>query len=236
MDAMRTISNALFFCAALVSASASYAAPKFKTEASQLSVQKRELLSEAEKVLNDWNGENEKLVAAGVMIDSLIKSDPDFLPIYIEKARLTIMRGATGTNDFKQANRDALAIIAEIQKKDPSYPKAYVLAGHAFLNVEDYESARKSLERAERIGTTDPWLYNNFADMFGRMRQYDKALAHAKKALILSKDNSKALVTAIAFISDFRASPAIPCIVQIFPSCCSSPSRILVNGCGSQPG
>ncbi len=207
---MRTISNALFFCAALVSASASYAAPNFKTEASQLSVQKRELLSEAEKVLNDWNGENEKLVAAGVMIDSLIKSDPDFLPIYIEKARLTIMRGATGTNDFKQANRDALAIIAEIQKKDPSYPKAYVLAGHAFLNVEDYESARKSLERAERIGTTDPWLYNNFADMFGRMRQYDKALAHAKKALILSKDNSKALVTAIAFISDFSSFTGHP--------------------------
>ncbi|WP_156398061.1 hypothetical protein [Duganella sp. Root336D2] len=207
---MRNFGNTVLFCAALLGATASYAAPRFKTEASQLSAQKRELLSETMKVLDDWSGENEKLVAAGVMIDSLIKSDPDFLPIYIEKARLAIMRGATGTNDFKKANRDALAIIAEVQKKDPSYPKSYVLAGHAFLNVEDFESARKSLERAERIGTSDPWLYNNFADLYGRMRQYDKALAYAKKALIQSKDNGKALVSAIAFISDFSGFTGHP--------------------------
>jgi tetratricopeptide (TPR) repeat protein len=181
-----------------------------KTEAAHAGVQNEKRLSEVKRLLDNWAGESKSLVAAGVMIDSLIKSAPDFLPVYIEKARLTIMRGATGTNDFKQANRDALAILAELQKKDPNYAKSYVLAGHAFLNVGDFDHARASLERAERIGTTDPWLYNNFADLYGRMRQYDKALAYAKKALPQAKDDSKALVTAIAFISEFSRRAGHP--------------------------
>jgi len=208
---MRIYKNAIiFFCSALLTAIATSAPSPFKTEATQLSVQERAQLSEAEKVLNDWTGEHKKLIAASVMIDSLIKSDPSFLPIYIEKARLTIMRGATGTNDFRKANREALAIIAEIQKKDPSYAKAYVLAGHAFINVGDFDSAKKSLERAEQIGTTDPWLYNNFAELYGRLKQYDKALTYAKKALILSKDNSKALTSAIYFINEYSGFTGYP--------------------------
>jgi tetratricopeptide (TPR) repeat protein len=193
----------LLASAALINVPALAAPPKFKTDVSALSVSKREQFSDVEKLLNDWTGENEKLVAAGVMIDSLIKSDPDFLPTYIEKARLSIMLGATGTNDFAKANRDALKILAEVQKKDRTYAKSYVLAGHAFLNVGDFDNAKKSLEQAERIGTTDPWLYDNWADLLGRLKQYDKALANARKALILSKENGKAMTSAIYFISNY---------------------------------
>jgi tetratricopeptide (TPR) repeat protein len=192
----------LLASAALMNVSAFAGPPKFKTDASVLSVQKREQFSDVESLLNDWTGENEKLVAASVKIDSLIKSDPDFLPIYIEKARLSIMLGASGTNDFAKANRDALKILSDVQKKDGTYAKSYVLAGHAFLNIGDFENAKKALEHAERIGTTDPWLYNNWADLLGRLEQYDRALAYARKALLLSKD-AKAMSHAISLISDY---------------------------------
>jgi len=194
---------ALLASVALINAPVLAAPPEFRVDFSALSVQKRERFSEVEKLLNDWTGENEKLLTAGVMIDSLIKSDPDFLPIYIEKARWTIMLGASGTNDFAKANRDALKFLEYVQKKDGTYAKSYVLAGHAFMNVGDFDNARKSLEYAERLGTTDPWLYNNWAALLGRLQQYDKALANAHKALILSRDNPKAMTTALHFISDY---------------------------------
>jgi tetratricopeptide (TPR) repeat protein len=212
---MKTINKGiLFICFALLYIPAFSAPPQFKTDISQLSLQKGELYFAVEKIINEWSkrsGGYEKLVAAGAMIDSFIKSDPDFLPIYIEKARLTIMVGAIGANDFAMANRDALVILADVQKKDANYAKSYVLAGHAYINVRDFDNAKKSLEYAERIGTIDPWLYNNWADLLGRIKQYDKALTNARKALILSGDNSKAMVSAIYFISEnskFSSNPS----------------------------
>ncbi|MTW11316.1 hypothetical protein GM658_11995 [Pseudoduganella eburnea] len=180
------------------------------TDASALSAPKQALYSDIEKTLNDWSGENSKIVIARAKIDSFIHSDPDFLPVYIEKARLTILLGSTGGNDYGKANREALKILAEIQKKDPAYPKSYVLAGHAYLNLGDFENARKSLDYAERLGTADPWLPYNWADFYRRQKQYDKALSYGRKALILSKDNSKALLAAAYLIDQTSKLTAQP--------------------------
>jgi len=197
--------SALLFCIPAWSGS-----PRFQTESSALSIEKLKLYSDVENTLNDWTGESEKLIAAGVMIDNFIQINPDFLPIYVEKARMEIMFGSIGTNDPMKANLNALRILADIQEKDPNYSKSYVLAGHAFLNIEDFEGAKKSLEHAERIGKTDPWLYNNWADYYGRKMQYDQALASARNALVLANDNGKALVTAIYFISKYSKFTAQP--------------------------
>lgn len=201
---MKFFSKVIPFVCVLIICAPAWAAPaEFQTESSALGVEKRKLYSDVENFLNDWSGGSEKLMAAGVMIDSLIKTNPGFLPIYIEKARLAIMLGSIGKNDPLQANRDALNILADIQEKAPTYPKSYVLAGHAYLNVGDFVGARKSLEQAERTGTMDPWLYNNWADFYGRTDQYDKAVLNARKALLLSGENGKSLVTAIYFISKY---------------------------------
>lgn len=184
------------------------AAVKYKTDLTQLSEQKRDLFLEIQKTLDDWSGENEKLTSAQVMIESFIKSDPDFLPVYIEKARQLIMTGFSGQNDLAKFNEDALKILKEIQQKDPLYPKSYVLAGHAYINLGEFGNAKKSLDYAEKLKTTDPWLYNNWCDLFVRMKQYDKAIEYAEKALVLSKDNPKALVTAIYFISQYSSFTA----------------------------
>lgn len=176
---------------------------QFKTDISQLSPRQQELYSYAENIINNWPGEKEKLSTAEAIIESFIASTPEFLPMHIEKARLTIIKGASGKNDYLRANRAALQIIANIQKKDPAYAKSYVLAGHVYINLGDFDSAKKSLEHAERIGTADPWLYYNWADLSARGKQYDVALAYARKALVLSKDNGEALVSAIAFISNY---------------------------------
>ncbi len=201
---MNIAKHVILFVLAILVATSAYSAPdRSITEATDLSAEKREQFLQIGTILNDWSGEYEKLETAGVMIDSFIRSEPNFLPAYVEKARLTIMLGATGSNDHIKANRDALNILFNLQKRQPAYAKPYILAGHAYLNLGDLNNAKRSLERAEKIGSADPWLYINWSDLYGRLKQHNKALINSRKALLLSIDNGKAMTSAIYLIGKY---------------------------------
>lgn len=192
------------------------AAETYETDPAKLPPGKRALYLQAKKTLNDWTGEHAKLTAASAMIDSFIKSDPTFLPIHIEKARWAIMTGTEGKNDFAKFNREALAIVLELQRKAPAYAKPYVLAGHIYMNINELANARKSLEQASRLQTNDPWLYLNWCDLLMRTKEYDAAMAYATKGLIASADDGKAMVSAIYFLgSNGDASIASPSSQQV---------------------
>jgi Tfp pilus assembly protein PilF len=182
-----------------VSAGTAHAAPDaYETNPAKLAPSKRALYEKAKNTINDWSGEHDKLAAAAPMIKSLINSEPRFLPIYIEQARLAIMTGTQGKNDFLKFNRDALAIVQELSVKDPSYAKPYVLAGHIYQNLNELDNARSSLEQAGRLKTTDPWLYINWCELLVRTKQYDAAVAYARKGLRASTDDGKAMANAIS--------------------------------------
>jgi tetratricopeptide (TPR) repeat protein len=170
-----------------------------KTKIEDLPVHQQKLFLKAQQALDDWSGEYEKLVLAGSIIDSLEKTIPDFLPLYIEKARLIIMTGGTGNNDFTRANNEALKVLLDLQKKAPSYAKPYVLAGHAYTNIGNYPDAESNLAKAVDLKSTDPWLYNNLAQLKGLQGKQSEVEYYAKKALLLSGSNSKALLAAIYF-------------------------------------
>lgn len=196
----------------------SYSKPAgYETDPSHLSEQKRKLFLEVQSTLDDWDGEYEKLASASIMINSFIHTNPNFLPIYIEKSRLLIMTGTTGQNDFAKLNRDAIEILKEVTSKAPHYPKPYVLAGHAYTNIKDYENAKKSLERAQNLKSEDPWLYNNWAQFHAQNKQYERTIDNAKKALVLSQDNPKSLISAIYYIdkySKFTNKPSLTPNIQ----------------------
>lgn len=164
-----------------------------------LNKQDKELFLKTRKTLNDWNGGREKLETGRYMIESFIASRPNFLPIYIEKARMTIMWGFV-TGRTEEANRQALEIIEWIRQKDPGYPKSYVLAGHIFTNLGDYARARKSLEKAETLTNSDPWLYLNWAGLAAAERRFPEVIEYAERGLALAKDNAKALIAALILI------------------------------------
>lgn len=203
MTITRAAAIVIFFCSA-VAESSSWAS-EYSTDIEALNEVHKEIYLEARAILNSWSGGSEgreKLEKAGYMIDSMIASEPKFLPIYIEKARLTIMSGYTNDN-YMAANREALKIIQDVQDKDPSYPKPYILAGHVYTNLGDYTNAERSLEAAKEIGTDDPWLYHNWAILLGIKGQSSEAVEYAEKALKLSGDNSKALLAAIDAINKY---------------------------------
>lgn len=195
--------------------SASATSGPFETDVKKLTAPKQELYLEAKKNLDEWTGEFDKLASAKGMIDSFIRSDPGFLPIYVEKARLLIMIGHTGNNDDNKHNQEALSLLRDVQKMDPKYPTSYVLAGHIYTNINDLSNAEKSLEEASRLTTTDPWLFLNWSGLYGRYKQYDKALEFAKKGLLASNDNSKALVSAIYYIGEFSKGQSGPARQQV---------------------
>jgi len=158
------------------------------------------LYQEIRSTLNDWTGEYEKLLKSKEMIESLIENQPRFLPVYIEKARYTISMGYSGNNNSREYNKIALDILQDIQAMNSKYPKSYVLAGHVYTNLGEYSSARNSLLIADKLGTSDPWLHINWATLLIIERNYKEALEQSIKALIISGENQKALVSAITDI------------------------------------
>ena len=119
MDAFKKFQPFLtgLFAFFIISAS-SASEDRSKINLSDLSDGDQYLFDEIRQTLNDWTGEYKKLQLAKNMIDSFVLSNPDYLPIYIEQARLTIMTGYTGSNDYIKSNEKALQIIKQIQTRD----------------------------------------------------------------------------------------------------------------------
>ena len=181
---------------------------KFFTSPIELSVKHREMYIKAESTLNDWDDGAEELELVRNIIGKLEKEQPNFLPIYIEKSRLTIAYGFIGGGNVKASFLMALNILKDVQKKDPNYAKAYVLAGYVYTNLSDLQNAEKSLVIAEKLGSNDPWLHNNWVPILLSQQRYEKALERSIKALMVSESNATALLAAIENIE--KVSKHVP--------------------------
>lgn len=176
---------------------------------SKLSPDKRAAYLQIRSSLDSRKGGFERLQPISEAADAFIKDNPDFLPMYVEKARALIIIG-WHAGESVAYNRRALQIMEDVQRKAPMYAKSYVLAGHIYTNLQDYENAARSLQRADKLNSTDPWLYLNWSELYGRTKQYDKAVGMAHKGLMVSGQNLKALVSAISAISRFSRDADAP--------------------------
>lgn len=172
------------------------------TDPSKLKTEEQIEYKKIVTTLEDIKWEHEALQELGIRIDGFIKSEQNFLPIYIEKVRFYLIYGYY-VNQYKEYNIKALNIIHDLIRKEPDYPKAYVLGGHIYSNLGDINNAVRYLKKAESLGTDDPWLYLNFAVVYEKSSQYNKALSSALQGLIYSTDNSDTLLAAIDLISKY---------------------------------
>lgn len=168
----------------------------------KLSADRRASYLQVRNSLDSRTGGVARLQPASEAADAFMKENPDFLPIYVEKARALIMIGYY-VDDFAAYNRRALQLMLDLQRKAPGYAKPYVLAGHIYTNLQDFKNAAKALQQAEQLKSADPWLYLNWSELYGQTRQLDKAVAMANKGLAASGENVKALVSAISAITRF---------------------------------
>lgn len=147
-------------------------------------------VQEAASLLNSWRGDGAVLRDAKQKLDRALAADPSNAQAYREYARYYIMLEAPRWfEDADQALHKALSL-------SPGYAEAYVLQGHLYYLDGRLEAAEQALKNAERLGTNDPWLQLNWADVLFAKEQYADAAQRCKTVLNSNTKNSKALVTA----------------------------------------
>lgn len=152
---------------------------------------------QAVKLLDDYRGNTASLEQARSALDEVLKANPLFAPAHREKSRYFIMRGYINTVRFQPGALEAAAASLDkaIELK-PNYAEAYVLRGHLYRLMGRHRDALAALEKAERLGTTDPWLHNNWADLLLDEGKFEAAAARYKKVIEGKTQNKKAVAAA----------------------------------------
>lgn len=148
----------------------------------------------AVKLLDGYRGNTSELEAARAELDEVLKADPRHAPAHREKARYFIMRGHMSALRFQAGSLEAAdSAINKALEIKPDYAEAFVLRGHLYRLMNRHQDAVDALTRAERLGTTDPWLHNNWADLLMDEGKYDSAAERYKKVIDSKTKNKKAM-------------------------------------------
>ncbi len=130
----------------------------------------------ARNMLDSWAGQQEKLSTAQQILTEIAQADNEYAPAYREFGRLYIMAGYINYDNFSPTSLppSEAAILKSIQI-EPNYAEAYVLLGHLYTNMKRYNEAKIALQKAEMIGTKDPWLHLNWADLNNKLGDQEAA-------------------------------------------------------------
>lgn len=133
------------------------------------------LYQTARTIIDNDNGIAYNLREAKRFIDLVLERNPDFAPIYVEKARYLITYHfntssfySVGATETEKALRKAIEIA-------PDYADAYVLLGHFYTLTYDFTSAEKTLKKAKKLGSQSPWLRLNYASLLKKQGQVKEA-------------------------------------------------------------
>ncbi|MEM6709466.1 MAG: tetratricopeptide repeat protein [Pseudomonadota bacterium] len=168
--------SVLLYSAALAYACSGYADSKFKKAPSEYS--NLELYTYTKILLDDYQGKHRDLTQAGAFLRELLERDPNYAPAWHEVARLVLKGGHVINDEFRgnalQMAGQAVNRAIEIDKK---YADGFVLLGHIdYLNGR-YAQGLNHLHYASELGTDNPWLELNTAEIYVKLREYERAEA-----------------------------------------------------------
>lgn len=106
--------------------------------------------AEAVDLLDRWRGDRSVLDAAHDRLTELLLEAPEFAPAHVELARWYLMNSRN--------NEAALKALERSEALDPGFAGTYVLRGYVFQEQRRFEEALAELDKAEAIGTDNPWL------------------------------------------------------------------------------
>lgn len=152
----------------------------------------------AVNLLDGYRGDTSTLVAARAELVDVLKADPRCAPAYREMARYAIMMGHISSLRFQPGSLEAAdSFIKKAIEINPNYAEAFVLRGHLYRLMDRHQDALDALEKAERLGTTDPWLQNNWADLLIDEGKYEAAAMRYRKVINSKTPNKKAVGSAL---------------------------------------
>ena len=164
-------------------------------------------LDEAVVLLDSWRGDSSVLNAARAKLDGILRSDPNVAAAHREYARYYIMSGYISGNRGTPASLAAAErSLNEALRLDPKYAEAYVLAGHLYFLQNRLADAMNALTKAKAIGTADPWLPLNTADVLIAQGRLDEAASNYQSVIASDTKNSKAMLAAFSGLIRFYES------------------------------
>jgi tetratricopeptide (TPR) repeat protein len=161
-------------------------------------------LDDAVALLDSWRGDSSVLDAARVKLDGILRSNPNVAAAHREYARYHIMSGYISGNSGTPASLAAAErSLNEALRIDPKYAEAYVLEGHLYFLQNRLADAASALAKAQEIGTTDPWLQLNTADVLIAEGKLDEAALRYQNVIASGTKNSKAMLAAFSGLIRF---------------------------------
>jgi Tfp pilus assembly protein PilF len=148
--------------------------------------------------LDGYRGDSTLLEAARVELQDILARNPRYAPAHREMARYFIMRGHINSSSFEPGSLEAAEYaINKALEINPEYAEAYVLFGHLYRLMDRHREAVAAVEKAEKLGTNDPWLHNNWADLLIDEGKYEQAAQRYRKVINSKTPNKKAMGAAL---------------------------------------
>lgn len=130
----------------------------------------------AEILVDTSYGDREKLERAGKLVLEVLSENDQFAPAYVQVSRIILKGGYVANSKLRGAVlENAKASLERAIEVDPDYPESYVLMGHVEGLANRLIIARKHLMKAQRLGSTNPWIENNLGYLSLRTREFRKA-------------------------------------------------------------
>jgi tetratricopeptide (TPR) repeat protein len=142
------------------------------------------LATQAEQLLDSWRGGMALLTDADKLIVNALAHDPKSAHALAEKGRYLIMSSNAGSGRLNASNVDiAEVMFLKAAEADPKYARAYSLLGYIYIETGSLEAAKRALEKADQIGTNDPWLQLNWSSYWKAIGDQQRATAKCERAV-----------------------------------------------------
>ena len=159
-------------------------------------------IKSAQEQINGSRGRRSSLEIARSSLNAALNMDPCNALTYLEYARY-FERVAKIDKDPGEFRLEALHSIARAISVDPHYADAYVLQGFLMHLVGHNELATQALDRAEELGSMNPWLHINRGLIKRYAGDYLGAAIDYRAAIDSGTDNKKAIGVAMGGIAEY---------------------------------
>jgi tetratricopeptide (TPR) repeat protein len=162
-----------------------------------------EKTTRAQTLLDEYFGRGNNVSEAEKFVEEVIQVDENYVPALLIKTKISM--GDTCLSDCESQN-NAVNLIEKAIKIDPMYTDTYVLAGHIYSIIGNYDKARGLFFKAQGMGSSNPWLNYNFGYMYYKQRNYNTADKYFEKIVINGPGNTsqqlKAYISALYLQQD----------------------------------
>ncbi len=124
-------------------------------------------IEHASALLDDADGDSRKLVRARIILDGVLKKNPEARDAYYQYARYHIVSDARNTDQYGAGHLSRADVaLSRALKIDPDFSEAYVLRGYLYTLMSRIDEAKQALRTAEHMGSKSAWLDMHWGSLY----------------------------------------------------------------------